>query len=490
MTPLPLGLKPIPGETLPSYLDRTAHLYDLTLSELLRHLAFRTDQRHALIGYGVTLPPGHLHELANTLALSERTVASMLLTHYHPNVVSITIDHDDLTGSMRRLARQWMYTYGSPVCPDCLRATNAWQLPWKLAWAFICLKHRSLLVDRCPGCNQRPGSGGAHHRPANFRRMLIVPNHCTNCGYPQEAGEGSLRWPCGNDLASATTTHVSNRTLISDQRRIHEMLATATSADDVAAKRAQHWFTDLRAATALLMSVIEPNDVPDAPATSLDAVERLAEQRELHYLTRSQTTSSTKKRLRLYNTTPSPALMAALAPTALAIVDAPTTTAQADNLEWIAARLRTYGSTRLEMATRAYPMSADLKAAIDQVCVRTGKSSVALGLHRTQPAGRARKPGTYPATHVPSILPNHQYRGALRRCFHKTPDQAAQAFCAIQLARMSATPLTFEQARNQLGDQISSTTFYRIQRRLRLHGHEQTLDQQLRRLGRRLPTTV
>ena len=61
------------------------------------------------------------------------------------------------------LGRQYFLTRSFPrVCPDCLRELGHCRIAWDMALTVACVRHRRVLMDRCPSCRRalswnRPG---------------------------------------------------------------------------------------------------------------------------------------------------------------------------------------------------------------------------------------------------------------------------------------------------------------------------------------------
>jgi hypothetical protein len=255
-SPLPRGLPPVAGESFASYVDRLAARYDVPLGVMLRRIGIYDGQERSLVGYGTVVPDERVAELSSVLGLSDQTVLNMLPTAFLGGAIPAMIDTGDPPQAMRRLRAHWIYLHGSHFCPHCLREDDgAWQLCWRLPWSFACVRHSAVLVDECPGCGHRPISGGAWSRPANFRRQVPIPGHCSNRQRVEPNDRGARRHPCGFDLTMASAQRViSWPSITAAQAAIDARL------EDVGASTAM-WFRDLRAVASLLMCYSEPLDL-------------------------------------------------------------------------------------------------------------------------------------------------------------------------------------------------------------------------------------
>lgn len=153
---LPLRVAPLPGESLESWLQALAHRHRAQWGELLDVLLPAPDP-----GAGAKWPRRSTHRL--TLRVTDEEAASiahvtgvavadihaMTLSHYAGRATGINPDSGTYTPF------PWGRTHGSRYCPQCLADTSGrWQLGWRLGWTFLCPRHRCLLLDRCPRCQQ------------------------------------------------------------------------------------------------------------------------------------------------------------------------------------------------------------------------------------------------------------------------------------------------------------------------------------------------
>ncbi|CDO30883.1 TniQ family protein [Mycolicibacterium porcinum] len=144
---LPLRVPPLPSESLESWLETLAHRYRAQWGDLLDAVAHVDSARR---GYRLTVCPtdAEVMSIATATGADPDAVRAMTLAHFADRAVAIDAA-SGLTGYF-----PWGIVTGSRFCPKCLADTEGrWQLSWRLGWSFICLRHRCLLVDRCPGCH-------------------------------------------------------------------------------------------------------------------------------------------------------------------------------------------------------------------------------------------------------------------------------------------------------------------------------------------------
>jgi hypothetical protein len=155
----PLG----PGESLHSYLIRLANLNQYPLTALFNlALPYETASGRRLDNAFYPKHPETYQRLASLTRLSPAALYratphryAALLALSRPKVKTITVPG---LGEVPALTddRPYMLRGGQQAqfCPDCLREAAYHRLGWMPVLVLACLRHRRLLVSRCPGCGQ------------------------------------------------------------------------------------------------------------------------------------------------------------------------------------------------------------------------------------------------------------------------------------------------------------------------------------------------
>ncbi len=191
---LPIRVPPRDGESLISWLDRTAARLRVTRGQLLDAVglprAGTRRQARSLRALQLALQPGEAGALARATGTDPDRLKVMTLAAYHGRVLR-------LTGDRRAVRRDqlWARGAGTRACPACLAQAGHWQLAWRLTWAVACPTHHLLLVDRCPSCHTPLGS----QRPG--QRVIPDPTAC------QATRPGGVR--CGQDLTDVPAPALS-----------------------------------------------------------------------------------------------------------------------------------------------------------------------------------------------------------------------------------------------------------------------------------------
>lgn len=187
---LPLGITPVPGEALDSWLAALAQCHDLQWGKFL----------------SVILPPSlasgrnwisRLNLTAHLTAAELRCISAATGVDTACIKALTWRRFDGLIGTVDVVQRHMKMTWPlgrSRFCPACLsNSPGRWQLEWQLPWVFTCRKHFRLLADSCPACghNQRTGRG--------WLKGNLVPDP-ESCGAAQPDGTR-----CGQRLSAAST---------------------------------------------------------------------------------------------------------------------------------------------------------------------------------------------------------------------------------------------------------------------------------------------
>lgn len=270
MRTLPIRPEPHPGETLASYLNRAAAQLRVSPQALLVRTGLFDDsdsrRPRYVAGWTTALTSQHLQRVSQVLRLSPSTVSGMLLSRYH----GIAIDTSELrlgeeATPERRWLPYWVYSNGSPVCPQCLgESGGAWRLAWKLRWSFACTMHGRLLVDTCPSCERRPslerGTRSTHTFAAPS--ILLAPAACRLPKRPLEGAAKRGRELCGHPLEAVSATSLTSWPgLLDAQRRIDQALGGTSVRVFGREVPPLTYFHNLRSLCTMLLVVGFPEDV-------------------------------------------------------------------------------------------------------------------------------------------------------------------------------------------------------------------------------------
>ena len=220
------------------------------------------------------------------------------------------------------------------MCPSCLQESDGtWKLAWKLPWSFACVRHRCLLVDTCPSCKRRTGSGHLNARSAPpFTSHIPIPSTCRNALLPLRGSPRRAPGICGHQLDAVPAPPLGDTKLSSileAQRRIDEALEGKEQTIAGEKVSSLEYFRDLRSACAMILSFGTPEDIEGVTPQAREAFALYAEEREaLREERRALVAAGGHWRSGPYRqpytaTQHSAALMAAIVPRAVTVLDAP-----------------------------------------------------------------------------------------------------------------------------------------------------------------------
>ena len=213
MRTLPLRLTPVQGESLPGYVARYSHAFQLPPGDVIIALGLTDGDTVISAGrYGVSLSPEQLDNAAFATGIPIETLQGMLLSRYAGQAF------DENSTSIDTLAQAAqahdVLIRSSKFCPHCLREHGAWLVSWQLGWSAVCAHHRVLLARACHACGTVPKDMLRSRWISDRDGPLSDPTRCT-----RRLGPGL----CRTDLASAVVPTMSDGA-VTAQCRIDALL--------------------------------------------------------------------------------------------------------------------------------------------------------------------------------------------------------------------------------------------------------------------------
>jgi len=424
------------GETLPSFIDRLANLYRVTVPQMLVRVGISSGCLDPLTGYGVLLDVEARRRFAFATGLTDAQVADLLFSRYAGSVFRDLPGTSSNVGATlsRHACSEWAYFKGSHLCPICLRESGGiWLSDWKLPWSFACVRHGTLLIHRCPICQARPRHGQRTGLKPMSLDSVPEPMLCNNARFPHTKGKARASRICACSFIDLEAPKASPATLIS-QRFIDEMLQNGTSPELAPATRV--FFDEMRATCALLLFTLEVEDFEHLETPSAEAVaEHVLNRRTILELRRSLASQSRPRLPTYLNGAPTNSfLMAAVIPKALEIVRATpelisgAVRVAADRLaahkrRWIVIKYFPLPDRiRVQLEDRLYLWS-DFDHMIAARSVKAGQQS----------------PLSYETKHIPQLFPEQEFT-CFRHFFEGVPEERARVFCSMAAVKLLGLP--------------------------------------------------
>ena len=466
---LPLRIPPVEGESFVSYVERLAHDLHVPVRAVLQATGILYETKSSALpgGYGTVLTHERLKRFCFASDLPTEVVSSMLLSHFHGVCCDLSVVYPGTVNSLaidypysysNHPPRQWIYGRNSHVCPACLAASPTWKLAWKLPWSFACIEHQALLVDTCPGCG---GSTGRYR--SNLPTWLGHIRKLTTCLNPMAAdtmGKGGSSNLCNlslRDLAPLSLLHSPR--IIEAQIRLNNLLCGATK--NVLTSLSEEpvspfdYFSDIRSLCALI--------IPHGALECLKEEEPVVIGNALiqagmhHSAVKNTRSGRTVGGLnpnkgwwyRAYASPPrSAALVAAVVPRALEILDADSSQEIAERLEPIVKCVR-MRIKDVDTARALFRISPRLDAPFRCAWEWSGGYTIfgtAIGMARTQPSSIVQ----FPPDYVPQLFWREEFEAHFTDLFQGMTELHVRQLCSVALLRLGSN-LTWKEAAEMLG---------------------------------------
>lgn len=153
---LPIRVDPVAGESIQSWLRMLAHRNEVTWSQIVHAVGLHQRRGDGTrTRWAQRLHPHEVTAVAHATAVEPAVLHAMTLAVFDGIGISTgrRPTHPDY-GALHGLRNRSRY------CPRCLGDSGGrWQLRWHLGYSFVCIRHRMVLADTCPGCGHPPQPG-------------------------------------------------------------------------------------------------------------------------------------------------------------------------------------------------------------------------------------------------------------------------------------------------------------------------------------------
>lgn len=393
-------------ESFASFVDRVAahQLVPASITTLLSEAGVIEHDRHDLLpaGYGVDLTLIQRARFAWVCRLEPEELAAMLLRSL--DGVAFDLSGLDVTdaNSVRQVAhREWAGFAGSACCPACLAATGGWRLHWRLWTSFVCLTHRTLLVDVCPRCERRTGGYRADQSNApRFATHVPRPGFCANSLPAGASGVGRAARPCGQDLRLVPTLDLSGAPrLLAAQSAVNGVLEARVARVAGEEVSSLTYLGHLRSLMALALHATQPGDLGELPDPIMRVLVDTCETRDQKRASEAGLRGTV---IHPYKGVPGDTqLVAAILPWAVELLDSPDQKCVSEGLRPLVERSRGIRGSAVRAAARDFHLRGPLWVALDQALAPKAL------FHRTMghlaPAGTGDY-RTFDTRHVPHLI--------------------------------------------------------------------------------------
>jgi hypothetical protein len=473
---LPLVPTPLDDEPIASWLRRVAADNRTTVAELVDRLP-----RAEGLGVGwlhVEAGPDTRAALNVLTGVPPDRLDAMVLARYDSVAVDLAAARRSAAGPLRHVARHGHACVpDSHFCPACLRErSGAWRIEWKTAFAFVCPRHRRVLLSRCAACGTRPGLGRGERTSRDPLRSgaALAAEAVTCCRAPLL--EGGI---CTADLADAAPGPVASAQVLDAQERLLTSLRgqwVELRGRGLAPREYVHAIGEV---INLVLTCVEPGELPTPAALSgafAEHCERRAETRRDREPRRSAGTPWTRIRR-------DASLAAAVVPAAVQLAAA-SDRRQRRLLAPVIARLRRGDTTvRAHEVLHRFDLPSDLRASIGSLLDQGSTRSHRLGLApRVMPA----EPWP-PPSRVPQALWAAVYDEWFAELLPGWRQDHGRLFTSMALLRMTSCP-SFSSAADALGitPYLGVRSVSHMTRKLEATGNGATFADRVRDLAEQL----
>lgn len=437
----------------------------------MREVGLAEQRRAGTLAFaGIGLPPSKVDTLAQRLALDPEEIRLSLLTRYEGVVFELPpTETYDRRWRQRVAAKEWVYVIGSVCCPFCLGSEDAsgaargvWKTAWKLPWSFACTRHGRLMIDRCPACELQVRSGGGNDLGLARAATVPEPERCANQRHPEATGE--LGETCGELLSALRTTSIRQGSRVfRAQATVDAALAGEPQVIGGVELQPIGFFGDLRSLSSLLLRDGSVDQLGRLPSFAHDGFAAWVEERSSTYRAREAALTGGRRapRVRAYGKVPrNTALMAAVVPAVLAILDEPSVEAMASRLEELVDSAQRRNKHTVRNVLADYRLSPPLRSALESCLTRRGPLPTRFR--------RSRSDASAPLSiaEIPQLFWADLYETHLATLFARGWEPQARRFCSIAFA-CAAGAATVAEAVDALDLPPSAvTTAYEWRRRL------------------------
>jgi hypothetical protein len=444
---LPFAPLIVEGESFPSWVDRISSYSSLPLLTTMVATGLIPTESAAAVtkGYGLFLEPSQVAAMSWSTRVDSRRIEASLLSSLDGICVELPASKTkDMSRYKGALFENWAMVTGSHVCPACVvKRMGAWKLAWKVPWSFACAEHGTLLLDTCPSCGLATRAGRRDRRTIpSYLTSISDPFRCFNVRSDLDPMK-KAKVPCGHSILDMVPSDLSEfDEVLEAQRLIDRCLAGEPLEGQGRLIRPSEVFGDLRALVALMRFIAEPEDFAGLSDKMSEALCEEFASRDAKRHARSELSRNGGAPRSGPHTSPwrgiprSTALMAALVPRALSVLQARSEAELASEVSWLAERLGKRDWSGFEQALAGFHPSGTLLAALRAGRPDPVSFTSVTGIHAAMRSEQRRIYDFEPA-HVPPMLPRAAYAEHFAHLLPGTSDDIGRRFCSMALVKCS-----------------------------------------------------
>ena len=175
---LPARMKPLPDELFSSWLTRLAMAHCLKLHTFTRFVFGKIEIWNRDIDKSASAQ--HIMRLREVTGYSEEDIFKTTLHAYEGRLYEFHNPNGNSAWIMPAgVFRRTRKNFGLQICPICLKEDSEpyYRRAWRLSVITVCVKHKIVLLDRCPNCQ----SPVIFHRGEMGIKSLTVFESITEC---------------------------------------------------------------------------------------------------------------------------------------------------------------------------------------------------------------------------------------------------------------------------------------------------------------------
>ena len=253
---LPVVPRPLPRESLLSWLDHMATMHDVPRKDMARACGLLgpgdkatriADSGPSSVTYGLSDADAARAEQATGLEAED--LQRMTWLRFLDTAVKSELANAAPRNRFGVMKASWIDPRELRFCPSCIQETDGrWFLEWCTPWAFACLRHGCYLLSECPTC----------HTVLRTGDVKLANGRCR--GVDRHRLLGSITWRCSIEYRKMQAPAMRDDSLAKLQLLLEQHLAWPQPRSD----QAKDDLADLTAMAEFALYVAAPEHLNGA----------------------------------------------------------------------------------------------------------------------------------------------------------------------------------------------------------------------------------